>query len=47
MENEILLHVHGMKGRKCEDKITKEISKMPGIEMIQVNAKMGTVSVTG
>ena len=48
VENEILLHVHGMEGRKTEDKITQKIAEeMPGIELIQVNAKKGTVSVTG
>jgi len=44
MENEILLHVEGMRGKKCEDRITRRIAKMPGIEMIQVNAEKGTVS---
>ena len=47
MENEILLHVEGMQGKKCEDKIVGKITKMPGVEMVQVNARKGTVSVTG
>lgn len=47
MENEILLHVEGMSGAKCEDKITREIATMPGVELVQVNAKKGQVSVTG
>ena len=47
MENEILLWVEGMNGRQCEDKITGGIVKMPGVELVQVNAQKGTVSVTG
>lgn len=47
MENEVLIYVSGMNGRKCEDKISREIAAMPGIELVQANAKMGLVSVTG
>lgn len=47
MENEILLHVEGMRGRACEEKIVRRISMMPGIELVQANARQGTVSVTG
>ena len=47
MENEILLYVDGMTGRKCEDKITREIAMMPGVELVQANAQKGQVSVTG
>jgi len=47
MENEILLRVEGMNGRKCEDKIVSGITRMPGVELVQVNAERGTVSVTG
>lgn len=47
MENEILLYVSGMSGRGCENKIVGEITQMPGVELVQVNAKQGTVSVTG
>jgi len=47
MENEILLQVEGMSGKKCEDKITAGIVQMPGVELVQVNAGKGTVSVTG
>ena len=47
MENEILMYVEGMSGKKCEDIITREICRIPGIELVQVNAGNGTVSVTG
>lgn len=47
MENEILLHVEGMRGRKCENKIVSRIAMMPGVELVQANADQGTVSVTG
>lgn len=47
MENEILLYVSGMQGRRCENKIVSGITQMPGVELVQVNAKQGTVSVTG
>lgn len=47
MENEVLLYVAGMRGRRCEDKIVHEITMMPGVELVQANAKKGTVSVTG
>lgn len=47
MENEILLRVEGMRGRTCEEKIVSRIAMMPGIELVQANAKQGTVSVTG
>lgn len=46
MENEILLHVVGMQ-KKSEDEITTEIARLPGVELVQVNAGQGTVSVTG
>lgn len=47
MENEILLQVEGLDGKKCEDKITREIAMMPGVELVQVNTEKGLVSVTG
>lgn len=47
MENEILLYVEGMRGRECENKIVRKIAMMPGVELVQANAKQGTVSVTG
>lgn len=47
MENEILLYVEGMRGRKCEEKIVGEVTRMPGVELVQANARQGTVSVTG
>jgi len=47
MENEILLYVEGLSGEKSEDRITSEIARMPGVELVQVNARKGTVSVTG
>jgi len=47
MENEILLYVEGMNGRKSEEQIVQGIVAMPGVELVQVNAKTGTVSVTG
>lgn len=47
MENEILLHVEGMHGRECENKIVGKITKMPGVEMVQANTHKGIVSVTG
>lgn len=47
MENEVLLHVEGMRGSRCEDKIVRKIAMMPGVELVQANAKQGTVSVTG
>lgn len=47
MENEILLRVEGMRGRKCENKIVGKITMMPGVELVQANADQGTVAVTG
>ena len=47
MENEVLLYVEGMRGSRCEDQIVRAIARMPGVELVQVNAKKGTVSVTG
>ena len=47
MENEILLYVDGMRGRRSEQKIARAIEKMPGLEMVVVNAGNGTVNVTG
>lgn len=47
MENEILLHVEGMKNRKCENKIVSKITTLPGVELVQANVQQGTVSVTG
>lgn len=47
MENEVLLYVSGMQNRNCENKIVSEITQMPGVELVQANAKQGTVSVTG
>lgn len=47
MENEILLYVDGMHSRRCEEKIVRGITMMPGVELVQANAKQGTVSVTG
>lgn len=47
MENEVLLYVSGMQNRNCENKIVGEITQMPGVELVQANAKQGTVSVTG
>lgn len=47
MENEILLHVDGIRGRKDENRIVGMIAKLPGIEFVQANANQGTVSVTG
>lgn len=47
MENEVLLYVEGMQGKSCEDKIVRLITKMPGVEMVQVSAEKGVVSVTG
>lgn len=47
MENEVLLYVSGMLNRDCENKIVGEITQMPGVELVQANAKQGTVSVTG
>lgn len=47
MENEVLIYVSGMDGRRCEDKISREIAAMPGVELVQANSKLGLVSVTG
>jgi len=47
MENEVLIHVEGMQGKKCENKIVARITRMPGVEMVQVNPRKGVVSVTG
>lgn len=47
MENEVLLHVEGMRSRDCENKVVSQITKMPGVELVQANARQGTVSVTG
>lgn len=47
MENEVYIRVEGMKGQSCEKKISQQISKMPGVEMVQVNAHKGSVSVNG
>lgn len=47
MENEVLIYVSGMQNRRCEEKIVREITMMPGIELVQANAKKGLVSVTG
>ena len=47
MENEVLLYVEGMRGQECENKIVAEITQMPGVELVQANARQGTVSVTG
>ncbi|MCL2056674.1 MAG: hypothetical protein FWH02_05580 [Oscillospiraceae bacterium] len=48
MENEILLYIEGMADKKTEDVITLEINRtVPGVELVQVNAEQGTVSVTG
>lgn len=47
MENEVLLYVEGMRSRNCENKIVSRIARMPGVELVQANARQGTVSVTG
>ena len=47
MENEIMLRVEGMQNRRCEQKIQNELALLPGIEVMQVSAKAGTVCVTG
>lgn len=47
MDNQIMLRVEGLEGRKAEQKLIREISTQPGIEAVTVSAEDGVVIVTG
>ena len=47
MENEIIIHVEGMHGKSCRQKIFNKLSQIPGIELVQVDLADGRVGVTG
>jgi len=47
MENEVVVTVDGLRGKKAADKIVQQITQMPGVELVDINLRRGRVSVTG
>lgn len=43
----IVLKIEGMSCEKCEQRIIKMVSGMPGVEKVQASASEGTVVVEG
>ena len=47
MENEILMQFDGLSSNRDPDRILRQISKMPGIEMVELDAQGGYLRLIG